>query len=235
MDNREISAAFASLSTPLVADAGLRLRVPLAAAPDGIRPVLPGLRAAGRVAPARHFGSVDVFLEALGRAASGDLLVIDNGGRSDEACIGDLTVLETRAAGLSGVILWGRHRDTLELVEIAFPVFSYGRTPFGPQRLDPRTPDALSSARFGESVIDPSWVGFADDDGVLFAPADSVPRLLDAAGSIHAAERRQADRVRAGETLRSQFRFDEFLARRAREPERTFRQHLREIDGAIEV
>lgn len=235
MQNAELAAAFAALSTPLVADAGLRLSIPLRLAPEGIAALVPGRRIAGRVLPARHSGSVDVFLEAIGRAAPGDLLVIDNGGRRDEACIGELTVLEMRAAGLSGVVLWGCHRDTLELVEIGFPVFTYGRCPFGPQRLDPRAADALASARIGEFAVDPAWVGFADDDGVLFAPGESAPALLAAAAAIHARKREQADRVVAGETLRAQFRFDEFLARRAREPERTFRQHLREIDGAIEV
>ena len=44
--------------------------------------------------PARHYGSVDVFLEALSSAGPGDVLVIDNGGRTDEACIGDLVALE---------------------------------------------------------------------------------------------------------------------------------------------
>ena len=81
--------AFADLSTPLVADACLRCGVPLLAADSGIRPVVAGQRIAGRVLPVRHYGSVDVFLEAFGRAQAGDVLVIDNGGRSDEACVGD--------------------------------------------------------------------------------------------------------------------------------------------------
>lgn len=233
--NPEIATAFAKLSTPLVADAALRLKIPLLLAPEEIRPVIPGLRAAGRVAPARHSGSVDVFLEAIDGAEAGDLLVIDNGGRRDEACIGDLTVLEARAAGLCGMLVWGLHRDTRELVEIGFPVFSQGRCPYGPQRLDPRAPEALSSARLGAFAVDAGWVGFADDDGALFAPVDAVAGLLASAASIHERERRQADRVRGGETLREQFHFDEFVARRSREPGRTLRQHLLEIDAAIEV
>jgi regulator of RNase E activity RraA len=84
--------AFAGLSTPLVADACVRCGVPLRAAPAGIRPVVAGQRVAGRVLPARHYGSVDVFLEALGQAGAGDVLVIDNGGRTDEACVGDPAV-----------------------------------------------------------------------------------------------------------------------------------------------
>ncbi len=74
--------------------------------------MVPGSRIAGRVLPARHYGSVDIFLEAMETAGKGDVLVIDNHGRRDEACIGDLTVLEAQAAGLSGIVVWGFHRDT---------------------------------------------------------------------------------------------------------------------------
>src|SRR6266540_5905315 len=99
--------AFADLSTPLLADACVRSDVPLRAAPPGIGAVVPGHRIAGRALPARHYGSVDVFLEAFSRAEQGDVLVIDNGGRSDEACVGDLAVLEAEAAGLAGLVVWG--------------------------------------------------------------------------------------------------------------------------------
>src|SRR5271169_4044613 len=101
--------AFADLSTPLVADACLRCGVPLRAAHSGIRAVVAGQRIAGRVLPVRHYGSVDVFLEAFGRAEAGDVLVIDNGGRSDEACVGDLAVLEAEVAGVAGLVMWGLH------------------------------------------------------------------------------------------------------------------------------
>ena len=48
----------------------------------GIGAVIPGQRIAGTGAPGtRHEGSVDVFLEAFQRAADGDVLVVDNGGR----------------------------------------------------------------------------------------------------------------------------------------------------------
>ncbi|MET9954824.1 RraA family protein [Streptomyces sp. NPDC006339] len=226
---------FAELSTPLVADACVRLRVPLRAAPAGVRPVVPGHRVAGRALPVRHYGSVDVFLEAFTtHATPGDVLVIDNDGREDEACVGDLAVLEAQAAGLAGVVVWGLHRDTADLREIDLPVFSYGAHAPGPVRLDPRGPEALRTARFGAHTVGADDVVFADDDGVLFVAADRVDTVLDTAETIFRTERNQARRIRAGETLREQTRFDAYLRRRAEDPEYTFRQHLRGIGGAIE-
>ena len=106
---------FAGLSTPLVADACIRRKVPLRVAPPGIGAVIPGRQIAGRALPARHYGSVDVFLEAFSSAGYGDVLVVDNGGRADEACVGDLVVLEAQAAGLGGAVVGGtapRHAGT---------------------------------------------------------------------------------------------------------------------------
>jgi 4-hydroxy-4-methyl-2-oxoglutarate aldolase len=232
--NQTIAEKFADLSTPLVLDAAVRLKIPLHFAPSGIAPIVPGMRAAGRVLPAKHFGSVDVFLEAMESAATGDVLVIDNAGRRDEGCIGDLTALEARAAGLAAIVVWGTHRDTPELRQINFPIWSYGSCPSGPLRLDPRNADALQSARLGDFEVRNSDVVFADDDGCVFIAADSVEAVLESAREIWQRERVQADAIRSGKTLRSQLHFADYLTKRAADPAYTFRTHLRILGGAIE-
>lgn len=232
--NETLVEKFVDLSTPLVADAAVRLKIPIRIAPPGIAPVVRGIRVAGRALPARHSGSVDVFLEAMESAEAGDVLVIDNAGRRDEGCIGDLTALEAQACGLAGIVVWGTHRDTPELRQIRFPIWSYGSWPAGPQRLEPRDDAALRSALFGDFEVQKSDIVFGDDDGCLFVEATSVEEVLTTARAIWQKERRQADAVRSGKTLRTQLRFADYLAKRSADSTYTLRQHLRTIGGAIE-
>ena len=234
MENRALARNFAGLSTPLIADAALRLQLSILIAPPRIQPVIPGKRLAGRALPVKHFGSVDVFLEAMESAQPGDVLVIDNVGRKDEGCIGDLTALEARAARLAGIVVWGTHRDTPELRQIKLPIFSYGSWPSGPQRLDPRSEDALRVARFGAINVTRDDVVFADDDGCVFVSADTVEQILKIARHIWEKERKQANQIKRGKTLRKQLKFADYLKKKRSDPGHTFREHLREIGGAIE-
>lgn len=232
---RAVLDRFAALTTPHLADACLRVGAPVRCAPAGIRAVGPGMRLAGRVLPAVHAGSVDVFLEAIASATPGDVLVVDNGGRLDEACVGDLAVLDARAGGVAGVVIWGLHRDTADILRIGMPVFSLGALPTGPLRLDRRADGALDAARIGEWTVTRDDVAFGDEDGVLFVPVARVDEVLEVAAAIATTEGRQADDIRGGRSLRDQVRFGDYLAARAADPALTFRDHLRGVGGEIEV
>jgi regulator of RNase E activity RraA len=188
----------------------------------------------GRVRPARHYGSVDIFLEALETASPGEILVIDNSGRRDEACVGDLIALETKLAGLAGMVIWGLHRDTQELLEIGLPIFSLGACPTGPLRLDQQEAGALISARVGSWTVGTDDVAMGDANGVFFLPMARAEEIAIMARSIRDTERAQAGKMRHGTSLRAQLQFSDFLARRASNPATTFREHLRRIGGAIE-
>ena len=229
-----LRARVAGLTTAHVADGCIRVGVPVRCAPSDVRAAFPAGQLFGRVLPARHVGSVDVFLEAFLSADEGDVLVVDNGGRTDQAAVGDLVALEARDAGVSGIVVWGLHRDTVDLRAIRIPVFSMGTLPNGPLRVDPRPADALTSARVGDHVVGHGDLVIGDEDGVMFVPAEDIALVLDAAEAIRDTERRQAELLRAGTSLRMQLDLDGYLARRSTEPGLTFREHLRSVAGAIE-
>src|SRR6266536_3460975 len=235
MDHHELRRRFGTLTTAHLADACIRAQLPVRCAPARVQAVVPGTRMAGRAAPTRHVGSVDIFLEAFERAAPGDVLVVDNGGRLDAECVGALVVQEAQSAGLVGIVVWGLHRDTADIRAIGLPVFSLGAVPTGPLRLGARLPDAVESATVGEWTVGTADLVFGDDDGVLLVPAARAEDVLTLGGTIRDTERRQADRIRAGVSLRRQVQFDTYLARREQTPSLTFREHLRAVGGAIEV
>ncbi len=223
-----------NLSTPHIADACMRIGVPVRCAPSELRPLSGNMRCVGRAMPVRHVGSVDVFLEAIDRAPPGDVLVVDNNGRRDEGCIGDLITLEAEISGISGIIIWGMHRDTNELLEIDLPFFSLGAIPVGPQRFDPRSPDTFAWARIGQWIVSPDDIIVADTDGVLICPASRMSEIVATAEVIHTTEQHHAEKMRTGNPFRVQLHFDEFLKKRKTNPRASFRRHLREFGGSIE-
>lgn len=220
-------------ATAATADASLRLGIPVRTAPVGLRPLLPGLPFDGPARPVTHLGSVDVLLETIDDSPAGGVLVIDNGGRLDEACIGDLIALEAREAALAGIVVWGLHRDTAQLRQIGLPVFSLGAFSFGPRRVPPAGRAMASAYLEGTAVCAADHV-VADDDGVLFVPAEH-DELFAAAAEIQSTETTQADRMRAGRSLRAQLDFAAYRAKQLSDPAITLRRHLQERGDAIEV
>ncbi len=222
-------------TTPFIADACALLQLPLRLGPQHLRPMRDAHRVAGPARPARHAGSTDVFLEAIAASTPGDVLVIDNTGRLDEGCIGDLVAGEAHVSGIRGIVVWGAHRDTAAIAAIGIPVWSLGTYPAGPQELRTRSPHALEAASLSHVTVTREDFVFADVDGVAVVETSLLPRVVEAARDIASREQAQAARLMKGERLRDQLQLEAYMARRAADPSHTFRQHLKALGGAIEI
>jgi 4-hydroxy-4-methyl-2-oxoglutarate aldolase len=223
------------LPTAPVADALMQLKIPIRQAPAGIRTISVATPLVGQARPVQHAGSVDIFLEALEETPPGSVMVIDNGGRQDEACIGDLIALEAKLAGVAAILIWGLHRDEAEIQAMGMPVFSYGTLAVGPTAVRARSEDALTRAQCGDAEVTADDLVVVDADGAVFVPATQWPEVAKLAAEIQATERRQADGMRSGQSLRAQLDFAGYLARRMSEPSYSLREHLRQRGGAIET
>ncbi|WP_189371817.1 RraA family protein [Tateyamaria omphalii] len=142
----------------------------------GIHPEMSCLGTAKLVCDPRDASSL---LEAFNGIGRGDVVVVDNRGRVDHACLGQLLVLEGMAAGASGFIVWGCHRDHLALRTMGFPVFSCGPVPNAfPTNRQHELRDSRSVAFIGEAAVTDNDIVFADEDGVLFLSGHQLDSIL---------------------------------------------------------
>ena len=71
---------------------------------------------------------------AMALAKPGDVLVIDGKGDQTAALMGTIMMTACKQLGLAGVVIDGAVRDSLEIDEMDFPVFSVGTNPNGPTK-----------------------------------------------------------------------------------------------------
>jgi 4-hydroxy-4-methyl-2-oxoglutarate aldolase len=192
------------------------------------------MRCAGTVLPLQYDGAPERFFQVLENAKSGDVLVLDNAGRQDESCMGDVMACELRNAGLGGLIIWGLHRDTEVLIKMGWPIFSIGTHPCANTR--DATDTALArTAKCGEAVVSSDDFVVGDRDGVVFIDSKEMPRVIEAALSIADREARLISKMEGGTSLRTQLDYDGFVRRRCNDPSRSFRDHIKDLSRPTEA
>ncbi|MEW2624111.1 4-carboxy-4-hydroxy-2-oxoadipate aldolase/oxaloacetate decarboxylase [Streptomyces sp. NPDC048106] len=161
-----------------------------------LRPVWRGARIAGRALPVRTHPADNLPLHlALEQARPGDVLVVDGRG---ELCgyWGEVLAVAARARGVTGLIMDGGVRDTVELEEMGFPVFSRGvcvrRTgKFWPGLAGEEITVAGVPVRPGDAVV-------ADADGIVVLPPSAVAPTLEKSEARVEKETAFLERIRAG-------------------------------------
>ena len=131
---------------------------------------------------------------AIALAKPGDVLVVD--GKGDQTCalMGTIMMNQCRAAGIAGVILDAAVRDSLEIREMRYPVFSVGTNPNGPTKFVPGRINHPICA--GGVAISPGDLIVADADGVVVLEREKAAAMLPLAAKKEADEKARIEAIR---------------------------------------
>ncbi|WP_117000310.1 RraA family protein [Desertimonas flava] len=127
---------------------------------------------------------------------SGDVVVIDNGGRRDATVWGDILTTVAHRDGVAGTVIDGVCRDVGRSLDLGYPIYARDVTM--------RTgKDRVCAEAFNEAVqlagvrVEPGdWLR-GDADGIVVLPLSLAERIVDVAEEIDATE--EAIRVAVGE------------------------------------
>jgi 4-hydroxy-4-methyl-2-oxoglutarate aldolase len=135
---------------------------------------------------------------AMALARPGDVLVVDAKADQTSALMGEIMISACRKLGLAGVVIDGAVRDSLELRELGFPVFSVGTNPNGPTKsVAGRINHPISA---GGVTVRPGDFVTADADGVVVVERERIAELLPLAEKKVADEAKRIAAIAQGVT-----------------------------------
>ena len=127
-----------------------------------------------------------LIYKALMELVPGHVLVIDGGGDTTNALVGELIMLYAMQRGCAGFVVDGAIRDRGAFYEADFPCYARGVSHRGPYKMGPGALNVPVS--IGGQVIEPGDIVVGDDDGVVSFPAAQAPALLEAVRKTQANE-----------------------------------------------
>lgn len=199
--DRGLIEGFRNLSTPNISDALDKLGI--SGGCRGITPVVPGTKLVGPAYTLKYVpaglvpGTVGDFIDDV---QPGDVIVIDNGGRTHCTVWGDLLTFTAVKRGIGGTVIDGVCRDVLRIRELRYPIFTRGCFMMtGKNRVElaaVNVPVAISDVR-----VEPGDIVVGDDSGVVIVPNAKVADILELAQKIAEAEEGIERSVEQGMTL----------------------------------
>lgn len=171
--------------------------------PPTLRPMLPGMRLAGRAMPvliADAFGPQQkpfgLLTEALDSLRIGEVYIA-RGGTLPAAMWGEILTATAKARGAVGAVVDGYHRDSAKVLGQDFPVFSAG--PYA-QDSSVRTVvrDFGVPIEIGGVTIRPGDLVVGDIDGVLVIPTAVEDEVIERSLEKASAENVVRQAIEAG-------------------------------------
>jgi len=198
----EIVKRFQIFSTPTLSDALDKFG--FSGGCHGIQPVVSGVKMAGIAYTIRHVpvgavkGTVGDYIDDV---LPGDVIVLDNNGRTDCTVWGDILTVTAKMKGISGTVIDGVCRDVPTILEEKYPIFSRGR--FVMTGKDRVMVDAVQvMVTIGKVQVKPGDILVGDDSGVVVVPQEMAEKVLEAAQAIEEAEGSIVEAIRGGMSLK---------------------------------
>ena len=201
-EDRELVALFAGLDTPGVSDALDKLG--LHGQAFGIRPLVDypdvtvGPAFTVKYIPASSpAGTVGDFIDDV---AEGDIIVIDNEGRTDCTVWGDIMTQYSGIRGIAGTVINGVCRDVNRTLSDGYPMFSLGR--FMRTGKDRVQVDSINgTVSVGTVRVVSRDLVVADANGVVIVPRDRARDVANTARAIEKSETAIREQIERGATI----------------------------------
>jgi len=194
----EIVAQYAKMPVANVSDSMSRMT----AGGPTLRPMHTSGGMAGVALTVRARPGDNLMLHAaIDRAVAGDVIVVDAGGKLDNALMGELMLAYAIKKGVVGFVINGAIRDLDNFRETNLPTWAAGVTHRGPYKDGPgevNVPIAIDGM-----VIHPGDIIIGDSDGVLCVPIDEAETILKDTQAKSAGEIKQMAAIEAGTNDRS--------------------------------
>jgi RraA family protein len=191
---RELALGLAEFPTPDISDLLNRLY----AIDPGIRCLTQGRQqVCGPACTVKVFPGDNLMVhKALDVLEPGDVVVVDAGGSTMNAVLGDLISTKAQHRGAAGFVVDGLVRDLPTIEELHFPVFARGTTPIGPLH---RGPGEINfPICCGGVVIHPGDLIVGDAAGVVVVPQGIAGDLLERLRAHAAANVAYLESVKQG-------------------------------------
>jgi regulator of RNase E activity RraA len=169
---------------------------------DGrVTPLLPSMRIAGPAFTVEVRAGDNLMIHAaMAMAKPGDVLVID--GKADRTCalMGSIMLNACLKLGFNGVVLDASIRDTEELRELGFPVYSIAANPNGPTK---NVPGRINwPVVCGGVTVNPGDLVIGDADGITVVEREKAASLLSLAATKVADEKARIADIVSGKAIR---------------------------------
>jgi regulator of RNase E activity RraA len=201
-EDQELVALFKGLDTPGVSDALDKLGLPghcfeVMPLDNYATPVVGPAFTVKYVPAATPAGSVGDFIDDVDQ---GDIIVIDNGGRTDCTVWGDILTQYAGQRKIAATVIDGVCRDVSKALVDGYPVFSRGR--FMRTGKDRVQVDGVNiTVSIGQARVVPRDIVMADANGVLVIPRERAREVAELARTIEEKESQIRQQISQGKTL----------------------------------